>query len=204
MTNKSTHISRHGAENLLHGFDYAKCAGYPLNTQVVIVLRDRLDACADTLFKRILRKYRGWFRRVQIRYGRIPIPPLHTNTKESPEGHTHVNWTLHIPEYLREEFERKLLQWVGKVQEVQASDVFVAKIAKDTEKNVANYMIKGIDPTYIDYLHLQRIAANQGEYHGRRSSVSVAISRGARKDAGFRAKYNRNDWKKGIKWELAS
>lgn len=204
MTNKSIHISRHSAENILHGFDYAKCAGYEMNYQVVIVLRERLDASGATLFKQILRKYRRWFRRVQIKHGNKPIPPIHADTKENPNNNLHVNWALHIPKYLHKEFERKVVDWVNKVQVCEKTDIHIQKIKPNTEKNVANYMVKGIDPIYVDYLHLGRIASDQGEFYGRRSNISQAVSRMARKKVGFVPKRHRNDWKKNKKWSLHS
>lgn len=197
------HIGRRAATNVFHAFDFAKNTGHPMNLYVVLHLRDQLSASVTTQFTKIRRKFRNWYNYRQKKAGLQALPPIYTYAFEAPTGAVHVNWVLHIPHDMLEEFERKLHQWIEKATgDLQPFDISVKSITPDTDKRVANYCNKGVDPIYTDYFKLGDIAAPQGRIHGRRVTVSTAISRASREAVGFKAKYHRNDHKSGRIWQL--
>ena len=195
------HIGRRAATNVLHAFDFAKNTGHPMNVYVVLHLRDQLSASVTTQFTKIRRKFRNWYIYYQKKSGAYYLPPIYTCTFEAPTGAVHVNWTLHVPDDMQEEFKLKIFRWVEKATgDLQPFDISVKNITPDTDKRVANYCNKGIDPQFVEYFKLDAIAEPQGRIHGRRVTVSTAISRASREAVGFKAKYHRNDHKKGRVW----
>lgn len=189
----------------MHGFDFAKNTGNPINTYVVLHLREQVSATVTTQFTQIRRKYRNWNTYHQKKRGIDILPPIYTYAFEAPTGSSHVNWPLHVPEHMLTEFKDKLPKWVEKVTgDLQPFDIDIQIITAGTDKRVANYCSKGVDPSFADHLHLDKIAEPQGRIYGRRVAVSSAISKAARDNVGFKAKYHRNDHKKGNIWELRS
>lgn len=195
---KSTHhIGRKAAENICHAFDYAKFIGQPLNNFITINL-DGGEAGEDAaaIFEIIRHKYRDWLNYAQKKLGGPVLPPAYAYALECPDGHAHVHWAAHIPEHLQAEFLRKLPTWVGKAQgSVRPYDIDVQRLDPETDKSVAKYMIKGTDPRYVEYLHLDHVAEQQGQVWGRRATPSAAIGRAARKAAGFVPKRDRHKWR---------
>lgn len=201
--NTSEYIGRRAVTNLLHGFDFAKNVGHEINLYVVIQLRDQSQATTTTQFTKIRRKFRNWSNYHQRKIGQIPTPPIYAYTFEAPTGSTHVNWPVHIPKDMVEEFEQKLPLWVQKATgDLQPFDINVQHITPGTDKRVANYCSKGVDPMFAEHLHLGKIAEPQGRIYGRRVAVSTAISKAARDSVGFKAKHHRNDHIKGKTWNL--
>ncbi|MBL1422553.1 MAG: hypothetical protein COC24_018765 [Alphaproteobacteria bacterium] len=202
-TNYTEHIGRRAATNVFHAFDFAKNTGHPMNVYTVLHLRDQLSASVTTQFTKIRRKFRNWYNYRQKKSGGQALPPIYTYTIEAPTGAVHVNWVLHMPEGMLEEFQKKLQQWVEKTtSDLQPFDIKITRITPDTDKRVANYCNKGVDPQYVEYFKLGKIAEPQGRIHGRRVTVSTAISRASREAVGFKAKHHRNDHKKGRVWNL--
>ena len=201
--NYTEHIGRRAVTNILHGFDFAKNTGNPINIYVVLHLREKRSATVTTQFTHIRRKFRNWSNYHQKKLGVEPLPPIYTYSFEAPTGSSHVNWPLHVPEHMIEEFKEKLPKWVDKVTgDLQPYDIDIQHITAGTDKRIANYCSKGVDPMYAEHLHLDEIAAPQGRVYGRRCAVSSAISKAARDNVGFKAKYHRNDHKKGRVWGL--
>lgn len=193
----TVHINRHQAENVCHAFDYAKHIGQPLNIYVVINLNEApKDMAAAAIFTKVVHKYRDWLKR---RMDNKALAPAYVYTHENPDGHPHVNWAVHIPTIVRDEFMRKLPRWVERAQGcVRPYDIQVADVDPYTDKTLAKYIIKGTDTQYVPYLHLQDFAQPQGRVFGRRATSSVAIGRAARKVAGFVPKRHRHEWKKRV------
>ncbi|MEM8539414.1 MAG: hypothetical protein AAGF25_00530 [Pseudomonadota bacterium] len=174
----SQHINRKTTQNIYRAFDFAKASGLPMNTYVVINLVDRTDKSSNTVFRGIMARYRRWLR---YKYRQSPNPallPIWTYSHENPNNaNPHVNLVLHVPANLFEEFERKLRNWVFKEQGTGSFDVSVQRITPGTDKNVANYINKGVDPDYAEHFFLDAIASPQGDIFGRRAGVSRAINK---------------------------
>ena len=112
---KSSHVNRRVTQSGFRSFDYAMATGRPLNTYVVIHLRDTPAQSATAAFTRIRHKHRDWQDRRSKKAGER-LPPIYVCVFENPNGQVHVNWTLHVPEAWAGEFERKLRGWIEKVQ----------------------------------------------------------------------------------------
>ncbi|QDG74392.1 hypothetical protein [Labrenzia sp. PHM005] len=207
MTKKSytEHIGRRAAANVFHAFDFAKNTGHPMNTYTVLHLRDQDSASVTTQFTKIRRKFRNWYSYHQKKNNCAMLPPIYTYTFEAPTGAVHVNWVLHIPDAMLAEFQKKLPKWVEKVTgDLQPYDIKTERITPGTDKRVANYCNKGVDPLYAEHFNLNQISAPQGRIYGRRVTVSTAISKASREAVGFKAKYHRNDHQKGRIWQFPS
>lgn len=195
------HIGRKAAENICHAFDYAKYIGQPLNHYITINLRssqqDR-QVTPSEVFQIIRHKFRVWRVYTLRKQGMSTKAPAYVYTLEAPnQNHPHANWVLHVPEHLADAFRNKLPQWVAKAcGEVGPFDLEVQVVDPETDKTLAKYVVKGTDPNYIEYLHLKEVAAPQGRIWGRRVGVSPAISRTARKQAGFIPQRDRHKWRK--------
>ena len=201
--NYTEHIGRRAVTNILHGFDFAQNTGNPINVYVVLHLREQLGATVTTQFTKIRRKYRNWNNYYHKKVGGFPLPPIYAYIFEAPTDASHVNWPLHIPEHMIDEFEAKLPKWVEKVTgDFQKFDIKVQRITAGSEKRVANYCSKGVDPQFVKHFHLEQIAKPQGRIYGRRVAVSPAISKAARDNVGFKAKHHRNSHKRGMQWPL--
>lgn len=181
----SSHVNRRVTQSGFRGFDYAMATDRPLNTYVVLHLRDTPAQGAAAAFTRIRHKHRDWQdRRSKKAGGRLP--PIYVCVFENPNGQVHVNWTLHVPEAWAGEFERKLRGWVEKVQgPLGPYDLRVGPIEEARAKRLAKYIFKGTDPLYVPHFHLEEVHAPQGVIWGRRATISRAIGIKARERAGF-------------------
>lgn len=108
--NRSTHhINRHTAENICHAIDFAKNIGCPLTHYAVLNLDERQSGLAGTvIFTRIRHKYRDWLNGRLKKLGHKPIPPVYVYSHENPDDNPHVNWMVHVPVFLVNEFLQKL------------------------------------------------------------------------------------------------
>lgn len=195
-------ISRHAGTNILHAFDYAKFIEKPLNIYIVINF-DEADAekAATYIFKSLRERYRAWLRYAANKFGLDKMSPAYVATFENPEGkNPHVNWVVHVPENLIEEFLKKLPMWVHKSQgHLRPRDICAQMVDPYTDKSLAKYIIKGTDKHFEKYFHLEKYAADQdqGVVAGRRTVVSPEIGTTARRKAAFLPAYHRHRWKKG-------
>lgn len=199
FTGYTDHLGRKTGETICHAFDFARFLGYPLNLFITINLgrHDVRSHYATTVFRSIRARYRDWYCRKTTLFGPKRLDPMYVYTVENPNGMTHAHWAVHIPEAFQEEFFRKLPRWVRRSQgEVLPYDIDVSKIDPHTDKVLAKYIVKGLDPAYVPYMHLENYAAPQGRVWGRRGMASAALNRTARKRAGFVAKQDRHKWKK--------
>lgn len=187
-------LNRHPAENICHAFDFAAWLGCPLNNYLVINFSSQDEERAGEIFRAIRHKYRDWLnRRTKQLYGEA-LPPMYVYTLENPNGMAHCNWVLHVPPALQAEFDRKRDRWFARAHGSTISrpyDVKLCGVKSGTAKSLCKYIIKGTDSRFVGYLHLGDYAAPQGRIWGRRAGTSPAISRAARKGAGFVAKRDR-------------
>lgn len=176
---RTEYISRKAAQNIFRAFDFSKALNIPLNTSVTINLSETDAKSAATIVKGIGQRYRRWMR---YRYKLEPCEerkPRWAQVFENPANdNPHVHWILHIPEDLYADFQRKLPRWVNAEQEQRPFDINIDRVVPGTEKNLANYINKGVDPDFITHFHLDRIASDQGEVYGPpRNGIYVAQPR---------------------------
>jgi hypothetical protein len=181
------HINRRVTQSAFRAFDFAAAENRALNTYVVLNLKDGPTGGAAA-FRQVRHKFRDWLTHKR-QSGRLPaeeLKPSYVYALESPDGHTHVNWAVHVPPPLEAEFKKKLSAWIKKVQgELRPFDLHIAPIKEKSAKRLAKYIMKGTDPLYVQHFHLQDVHAPQGEVWGRRAGVSQAIGIKARKRADF-------------------
>jgi hypothetical protein len=184
---RTQHINHRVAQSAFRAFDFAAAKDRSLNTYVVLRLKDG-PAGGAAAFRAVRHKFRDWLSRKRLTQ-KLPanrLSPVYVYTIESPEGDTHANWAVHIPEELEEEFKNKLPRWVEKVQgSLRPFDLHVQPIVAKYAKRLAKYIVKGINPLYIRHFHLLDVHQPQGEVWGRRAGVSQAIGIKARKRASF-------------------
>lgn len=187
----SAHINRRVTQAIFRAFDFATARGTPFNRYVVIHLHERPDAVAATLFEEIRHKFRDWMNYATRNQVSGPARPIYAYTLECPDGAAHVNWVIHVPPALLAAFERKLEQWVRKVQgNVGPHDINVQPITGNA-KSLAKYLVKGTDPYFIDHFYLGSVHKPQGEVFGKRAGFSPALGPAARLKARFNAKKRR-------------
>lgn len=200
----SPHIRRRVTQNIFRAFDYVKASGDGFNLYAVVNLRDTAHQSATTAFGRICHKYRDWLAHKSKKRGE-KLHPRYTFSIESPNGHCHANWVLHIPADLVAEFRQKLPKWLEKVQgDAGPFDIDVQDIVPGTEKSLAKYVLKATEPDFIDHFHLRSYAekhGNQGTVWGKRAGVSVSIGKAARDKDGFSPRRRRGfSSAAGIAW----
>jgi len=185
-------LNRHPAENICHAFDFAAWLGHPLNNYLVINFDSESAERSGSIFRAVRHKYRDWLnRRTKQLYG-AALVPMYVYTHENPNGHAHCNWVVHVPPALQAEFDQKRVKWIERAHKnARGYDVKVKPVNQKTAKSLCKYIIKGTDPMYVKYLHLEEYAEPQGRVWGRRAGTSPALSRGARAEAGFVAKRDR-------------
>lgn len=196
--NYTDHIRRQTSENICHAVDFAKWLGVPLNKYVVLNLThtDCEVVGAAEIFRKVRHKYRDWLINLRRRNRLNEVPAAYIYSLECPDEMTHANWMLHVPRGYEEEFLRKLPQWVMRSKgNVGLYDIWIDEVDPHTDKRLAKYAVKGTDPAYVKYLHLEDVAAPQGRIYGRRASCSMSIGRAARDAVGFIPKRHRNVWK---------
>lgn len=183
-------IDRKTVQYIFDAFDYAESIGNPFNYFAVIYLHGNVSKSNATIIEDFHRRYRGWFRRACKKHG-LEIKPTYAWTRENPSGHEHINWCAYIPPPLQAEFEAKLHSWVRKTQ--GAPDEVTIDIQPITKsyKSVANYIVKGVDPDFVQHFHLQKLVlkhGSQGKIHGKRAGYSLNVGRSAIKTVAFNAK----------------
>ena len=173
------HINRRTTQSIYRAFDFAESQGCPLNIYAVIVLASADDQAADRDFRAIRHKYRDWMNHHnKTRAARVR--PAYVYTFENPDGHTHVNWVLHVPDDLKQDFVGKLPKWLAKIRgKVNPFDINT-QLVTDHPKSLAKYITKGTDPAYVKHFFLERVHAPQGWFRGLRAAVSTSLDKAAR------------------------
>lgn len=172
----SEQLRKRQAQNILNAFDYAHSLDIAFNYYVVLYLDDKISQAANTAFLKIMQKYRSWLGRKRQTH-QTDCVPTYVYTHENPTGaNHHVNICLYIPKELEAEFLEKLPIWIEKVQgPLEPAALMVKPLRPNGYKNVAFYIIKGIDPEFVDYFNLRRKydeKGPQGTIHGTRASMS--------------------------------
>ena len=180
------HIRQPVTQSAFRAFDYAKASGRPLNTYIVINMPQASALTATDDFCRIVHKFRDWLTN-KAKQGQPKTPPIYVTSFENPDNNPHVNWVVHIPDYLKTEFQKKLPKWVGKVLgKIGPFDIHVQDVDVNYDKRLAKYILKGTDSRFIQHFHLDNVYEGpQGVIWGRRTAVSQAIGIKARKRADF-------------------
>lgn len=185
----STHIGRKVVQSIFDAIRYSRATDTPLNTYVVINLRESECGATATIFRAIRHKFRDWLAYRRRKYPALPAV-AYVYALESPENrYPHSNWVLHVPEELRSEFTRKLPLWVAKAQGSCGSfDVDVQSVDQAYIPALSKYVLKGADPAYVSHFHLERVANDhgpQGIVWGKRAGASLTLDRAARRAAGW-------------------
>lgn len=187
----SEHINRRTTQSIFRAFDFAEAKGCPLDTYVVIVLA---DGNADEDFRAIRHKFRDWLTYLSRRDG-ATARPHYVFTFENPDGHTHVNWVLHVPDRYKKEFAAKLAKWVVKVRgRIEAPDIDVQAVTAHP-KSLAKYIAKGTDPAFVKHFFLERVHAPQGWFRGIRAAASTSLDKAARTASAFRPQRGARPWR---------
>lgn len=194
---RTQHINRRTTQSIFRAADHATTIGGPLNTYVVINFPETGDETATRMFTDIRHKFRDWLT-YHARKDHAPgLPPLYVFSFENPGAVPHVNWVIHVPPALRDEFKHKLLRWVDRVHPTRRPfDVSAQAITSGTSKSVVKYIMKGTDPGYIDHFFLRRVYAPQGEIIGKRAGLSAALGPASRKKAGLLPAFHRSPLEK--------
>ena len=180
------YVGRRAAENALHAVRYAGEAGRPMNTHVTINFTTLGidDDAAGTLFRDLQARVSRWWRDQRVRKGRDIGALLGFHTHANPAGSRHVHWLTHVPAEIAGDFaatvQKRLRKLAGRDDLGDALDIRPV----GGPGGVAKYILRGIDPAYAGYLHIE--PAHEGLVAGcRRSGVSKAAGRSARKAAGW-------------------
>jgi len=194
---RSNHaIKRPTAANILKATDFSNYLGYPLNTYVVINFRHVHKHVPLDAFRKIMKCHRRWlqYKRNKSKDNlRTDLTPRYVYAFENPIFF-HVNLLIHVPDDLKEEFERKIVRWVQKAGiDLDPYDIEIRHLSTICDvKGVANYMIKGIQEDAADLYHVKEWE-DQGIFYGQRAGTSRSIGRAAREKADFVAKRDRLD-----------
>lgn len=186
----TAHIGRNQAENVLHGIRYATETGRPINAHVTIsfVALGIHDDRAGAIFRELQARLSRWWRYERSK-GRDLGPLIGMHSHANPAGSRHVHWLLHLPGEIEAEFVAKAARLLKKLVGVVDLKDALHVGSVSTPGTLAKYILRGIDPSYADYLHIA--PANEGTVTGRRTGVSRAIGRAARRAAGWKRKRSR-------------
>ena len=184
----SSHIGRRPAENALHAIRFATAVDRPINLSVCInfetlgVSEDQAGKMFRVLRTNIVR----WWKYQRVGKGRDVGEVFDYHAHANPCGSRHVHWQINVPDFLEQEFREAVESRLR--SQIQRSDLGDALHFKPIPKpgSHALYVLRGIEPDYADYLHIR--AANEGTVTGRRTGVSRAVSKAARKRAGWQRK----------------
>lgn len=181
-------IGRRQAEGAFHAVRYANDNGRAFNLLITINFSD-LGISPDEAgaFFRILRQRvtRWWtYERKKSRpFGAFDALAVH----EHPEGGPrHVHWFVRAPEGARLELEAIVCNRLQKLTRLDCLGDAIDFTDVTHPGGMAKYVLKGVDPAFADYFHMDAI--DQGEIIGRRIFVSRSVGRSARENAGWKRK----------------
>ncbi len=180
------YVGRRACENALHAVRYVGEAGRPMNTHVTISF-DTVGIDPDVAgrdFADLQARVTRWWRDQRQRKGRDIGELLGFHCHSNPAGSRHVHWVLHVPPTIAADFANAVKDRLQKISgRVDLEDgLHIGPVY--TPGSLAKYVLRGIEPEYADYLHIE--AANEGLVAGcRRTGVSRAASKAARRRAGW-------------------
>lgn len=192
----SIHINVRSALYLLWSIDFAMYKGRAFNCFITINFDLRnTDLTAQQIFSKINRAKNRWLQSYYKKNGLEHQPPCAARVFEKPNFNEHVHWLVNIEPELVEALERKLVRWLQRYQNfVGPSSINIQRVNPHTLKNIGNYMVKGVDPRFAGFLHLQGRVSHQGLIRGQRCRSSQIIGITAQKRAGFKASLQRHEW----------
>ena len=194
MTTKSgtLHVGVAACENAFHAVRFASEAGAPMNTHVTVsfIPLEVPDEEAGAVFADLQARVTRWWRDQRQRKGLQIGPICGFHCHSNPAGSRHVHWVLHVPAEIRAEFANivanRLRKIIGRID--LKDGLHIGPVP--TPGTLAKYVLRGVRPDFASYFHLE--PANEGLVSGcRRTGVSRAASRAARKQAGWRRKKRR-------------
>ena len=192
---RSEHINRRVTQSIFRGFDYADHHGRAFNLYAVINLHETFSASPVTIMERVRHKFRGWHRRATKKLFGEHVPAFYAYSIENPNNHAHANFAVHVAPQLVAQFIKLLPKWLLKSQGVCGEfDVDIQEIEEGTHKGVANYILKGTDPAFLDHFHLtdqREKHGDQGAVYGKRAGLSKYLDTAARNAANFKKRRNR-------------
>jgi hypothetical protein len=183
----TTHIGVRPATNVLHGIRFAAASQRPLSLAATINW-DRLglsDGAARDAFRELRRKVRRrWTYLKQSKS--LELGPFDdVGSHENPAGHFNTHWLIRVPAFFTAEFKRTVTRFLKKIVCGEELGQALHFRAAPTPGSFAKYMLKGVDPDYAAYFHMQ--AQDQGFVVGRgRTFVGRAIGQSARRQAGWK------------------
>jgi hypothetical protein len=178
LRHESEWIRKRQAQNILNAHNFAHFLGVPLNEYSTILLKDTIQQSSTTAYKRIMAKYGSWVA-YKRKTGIIDCPPIYIFTHENPRDNPHVNICFHIPPAIYDDFKLKLPRWIEAVQgKLDCDTLKTQPIKKGDDTYVTKYIIKGIEPEYIDHFGLRRLhdeKGPQGTIYGQRAGFSRSL-----------------------------
>ncbi len=185
----STAIKRKPAANFWHAFNFAKDLGKPLNTFVTLNFAhtDCHQGDVSPTFQLLLARYFGpWWRRPSrlLRLGQQGSPS-YVWVAENGSDHPCIHWVLYVPDNRRDEFSRRLPQWLRKVvTTVHCEDNAIDITPVHNAPGLRKYLLKGCEPMYAAFCKIEH--KPQGVVFGKRSGVSRGLQRTARGRSRYR------------------
>lgn len=184
----SSHIGRRAAENALHGIRFAAEVERPINLSVCINFETLGvgEEEAGRMFRAVRTNIVRWWKYQRVGKGRPVGEVFDYHAHANPRGSRHVHWQIHVPDFLEQEFREAVESRLR--SQVQRSDLRDALHFKaiGNPGSHAKYVLRGIEPEYADYLFIR--PSNEGTVTGRRTGVGRALSKAARKRAGWQRK----------------
>lgn len=125
------------------------------------------------LFREIRRKFQSWL--YYKRRQRFTDPVTDVRVWENKDGLLHVNWAVHVPEWLRDEFLEKLPGWIAKGLGSLSEGGYSVQDVYHLN-GLLRYMLKGTQKAESFGIR----HSPQGEVWGRRAVASTCLGKAAR------------------------
>jgi hypothetical protein len=178
------HVGVKQAERAFHAVRYASEIGRPLNLMVTVhftALGIKPEE-AGQVFRRLWSRVGRWWayqRGAKARpLGPFDCVAIHEHPRERGR---HAHWVLRAPNGARPDLERTIRSRLEKLTGFACVGRALNFKKVDTPGCVAKYVLKGVDPAYARYFHME--ASDQGFIYGRRLAISRSIGAAARAKA---------------------
>ncbi len=177
-------VGRHQAEGIFHAVRFANDNGRALNLLVTIDLTQLgfSEQEAGDRFRAIWKSTARWWnyeRSKGRQIGSFDAYAVH----ENPRDIRHVHWLMHVPRCLWDDLPGAIQKRVCKAARLDCLGDALHFLPVTRPGGVTKYALKGVDPFYAPYFHMD--AVPQGVVSGRRISVSRSIGRAARQRVGW-------------------
>lgn len=148
-----------------------------LNVYVVInfVVPDGDELRAQRQFRAIRAKARSWMYYKRKDFWVDAVTDL--RVWENAGGILHVNWPIHVPAALRDEFEEKLPMWIAKVMGSLPDGCYSLTDVYNIN-SLMRYILKGTQHGHAHRFDIRPVP--QGEVYGRRAVASTCLGKAAR------------------------